>query len=189
MPPEPQPRTRTDQFFLDCFGMNARNLLGLSTTIQCRTSSVTPAAFSVRNEHGQRRAPGRAQCRITLMILRPTSFPRCCNTPRMHIYPASGSRSPARTTSAPRSRFVGGRPGRRFVEPSYFWATNKRYRRRIVRRDDSGDIGEAPAAAGVAFHSQAAPLLVGQEHTLTTVRRTEHPVPRAGSQSRPAAGD
>ena len=76
MLPEPLPRTRTDQFFLDCFGMNARNLLVLSTTIQCRTSSVTPAAFSVRNEHAQRRAPGRDQCCISLMVLRPTSFPR-----------------------------------------------------------------------------------------------------------------
>ena len=82
---------------------------------------------------------------------------------------------------------MGGRPGRRFVEPSYFWATNKRYRRRIVRRDDSGDIGEAPAAAGVAFHSQAAPLLVGQEHTLTTVHPYGAPGSSHGSQSRPAA--
>ena len=76
MPPEPLPRTRTDQFLLDCFGMNARNLLGLSTTIQCRTSSVTPAAFSVRNEHAQRRAPARDQCRISLMNIVPTLFPR-----------------------------------------------------------------------------------------------------------------
>jgi hypothetical protein len=46
-----------------------------------------------------------------------------------------------------------------------------------------GDVGEAPSAEGVAFHGQAASLVVSEANSLGTVRRTEDPVLlAAGSQ-------
>ena len=42
--------------------------------------------------------------------------------------------------------------------------------------DDAGDVGEAPSAEDVAFHGQAASLVVGEANPLGTVRRAENPV-------------
>jgi hypothetical protein len=67
-----------------------------------------------------------------------------------------------RTTSAAISGLVVGRPGRRVCEPSYFLATSLRYQRKIVSGGhDARDSGEVPTAEEVAFHGEAASLVVG----------------------------
>jgi hypothetical protein len=60
-----------------------------------------------------------------------------------------------RTTSAAISGLVGGRPGRRVFEPSYFLATSLRYQRRIVSGvHEASDGRELPTAQDLAFYSE-----------------------------------
>jgi hypothetical protein len=81
-----------------------------------------------------------------------------------------------RTTSAAMSGLVLGRPGRRVFEPSYFLATSLRYQTGDgVGSHYAGDGGEAAAAEDLAFHGEAAALVVG-EAAVGAVRRAEQPV-------------
>jgi hypothetical protein len=66
-----------------------------------------------------------------------------------------------RTTSAARSALVRGRPGRRAFEPSYFFATNAR---------------KPTPAESLAFHGQAAALVVGEAEPSASMRCTQDAV-------------
>ena len=75
------------------------------------------------------------------------------------------------------SRVVRGRPGRRVFEPSYFCATSRRYQRRMVSGvNDASDLREAAPAQDLAFHGQAASLVIGEARPSGTVRRAEDAV-------------
>jgi hypothetical protein len=82
-----------------------------------------------------------------------------------------------RTTSAARSALVLGRPGRRACEPSYFL----RHKRSIpsqdrVRRNDADDVRKATAAEDLAFHGEAAALVVGEADSSASMRGAQYAV-------------
>ena len=71
-------------------------------------------------------------CRIRFTVVRAISWPRFESAPRIRVYPPWGFSTAIRTTSAATSRRVIGRPRPRRALPSYVWAINLRYQRRIV---------------------------------------------------------
>src|SRR6516165_11793797 len=82
-----------------------------------------------------------------------------------------------RTTSAAISGLVLGRPSRLAFEPSYCWATRRRYHRRIV----SGVTMPATAARRrrprtLPFTARRRQLVVGETQTSGSVHRAEHPI-------------
>ena len=66
------------------------------------------------------------------MVLRPSSCPRFLSAPRRRVYPHVGFSRATRTMSSRMSFAVGGRPGLRFLLPSYLAAMRQRYQRRSV---------------------------------------------------------
>ena len=66
------------------------------------------------------------------MVLRPSSCPRFLSAPRRRVYPHVGFSCATRTMSSRMSFAVGGRPGLRFLLPSYLAAMRQRYKRRSV---------------------------------------------------------
>ena len=56
------------------------------------------------------------------MVLRPSSCPRFLSAPRRRVYPHVGFSRATRTMSSRISFAVGGRPGLRFLLPSYLAA-------------------------------------------------------------------
>ena len=66
------------------------------------------------------------------MVLRPSSCPRFLSAPRRRVYPHVGFSCATRTMSSRMSFAVGGRPGLRFLLPSYLAAIRQRYQRRSV---------------------------------------------------------
>ena len=81
--------------------------------------------------------------RILLMVLRPTSYPRFLSAPLSRVYPHIGFSCAMRTMSSQMSFDVSGRPGLRFLLPSYLAAMRSFYQRRSVSNlacDNEGDL-------------------------------------------------
>ena len=70
-------------------------------------------------------------CRIRFTVVRAISWPRFESAPRIRVYPHWGCSTAIRTTRAATSRRGIGRPRPRRALPSYVWAINLRYQRRI----------------------------------------------------------
>ena len=75
------------------------------------------------------------------------------------------------------SGLVHGRPGRRWFEPSYFCGDEPPVPPQDgVGCHDASDVREAAPAEHLAFHGQAASLVVGEAQPSGSVRRAEDPV-------------
>ena len=75
------------------------------------------------------------------------------------------------------SGLVHGRPGRRWFEPSYFCGDELPVPPQDgVGCHDAGDVREAAPAEDLAFHGEAASLVVGETQPSGSVRRAEDPV-------------
>jgi hypothetical protein len=81
-----------------------------------------------------------------------------------------------RTTSAAMSGVVDGRPGRRLWEPSYFWATNLRYERRIVSGVKRPGRSATPRRPSMMPFRPGGAAVVGKAQASGSVRGAEDPV-------------
>ena len=110
----------------------------VSTSTVNRSQAVRPSQCACRNVFpGMRRLRSGAgsipwSCRIRFTVVRAISWPRFESAPRIRVYPHWGFSTAIWTTSAAPSRRVIGRPRPRRALPSYVWAINLRYQRRIV---------------------------------------------------------
>ena len=109
----------------------------VSTSTVNRSQAVRPSQGACRNVfQGMRRLRSGAgsipwSCRVRFTVVRAISWPRFESAPRIRVYPHWGCSTAIRTTRAATSRRGIGRPRPRRALPSYVWAINLRYQRRI----------------------------------------------------------
>ena len=111
------------------------------------------------------------------MVLRPSSCPRFLSAPRRRVYPHVGFSCATRTMSSRMSFAVGGRPGLRFLLPSYLAAMRQRYQRRSVAGVATDAIwasASRPKAWGL--DREPAPVVVREPETLAPKPGSEHTV-------------
>ena len=115
--------------------------------------------------------------RTLLIVLRPSSCPRFLSAPRRRVYPHVGFSCATRTMSSRMSFAVGGRPGLRFLLPSYLAAMRWRYQRRSVAGVATDAIwAKRLAAQSLGLDGEPAPLVVREPETLAPKPGSEHTV-------------